>query len=346
MIVSMAGQPFLDAGDEDSAGRLNILGIGIVEERLYRALLADPRAPVSALAASIGVSIVRARQAVRALRRAGMLSTRAGHADAFVPAPPDVAVAALISRRQQDLEQARLYALQLLADFRAGTRFEQPTQLVEVISDPEAIGRRAVQLMRGAGKEILMFDKPPYLGTPDNPDEFDSLARGVRWRAVYSVESLDIPGQLAQLGRLRRAGERARVSAEVPIKLVIADRQVALLPGALDEPSAVNTAILVHPGSLLMALVLLFDSVWERGLRPDLSAAAGAANDTADAPDHTVLPLLAAGMKDEAIARQLGVSLRTVRRWIANLMSDYGVVTRFQLGLAAARLAASRDEEL
>jgi len=81
MIVSMAGQPFLDAGDEDSAGRLNILGIGIVEERLYRALLSDPRAPVSALAASIGVSIVRARHAVRALRRAGMLSTRAGHAD-------------------------------------------------------------------------------------------------------------------------------------------------------------------------------------------------------------------------------------------------------------------------
>jgi DNA-binding CsgD family transcriptional regulator len=220
---------------------------------------------------------------------------------------------------------------------------DQPTHLVEVLTDREAIGRRASQLMRGASQEILMFDKPPYLGSPDNPDEFDALARGVRWRAVYSVESLDIPGQLASMESLRRAGERARVSAEVPIKLVIADRQLALLPGALDAPSMVNTAILVHPGSLLIALGMLFDSVWERGLPPNLSGA-GTAAETSDAEDRSVLPLLAAGMKDEAIARQLGVSLRTVRRWISGLMNDYGVVTRFQLGMVAARLAADDED--
>jgi DNA-binding GntR family transcriptional regulator len=42
-------------------------------------------------------------------------------------------------------------------------------------------------------------------------------------------------------------------------------------------------------------------------------------------------------MKDEAIARQLGVSLRTARRWLANLMAERGVTTRFQLGLTVAR---------
>jgi DNA-binding NarL/FixJ family response regulator len=45
------------------------------------------------------------------------------------------------------------------------------------------------------------------------------------------------------------------------------------------------------------------------------------------------------GLKDEAIARFLGVGLRTVRRRIAALMSIHGVDTRFQLG---ASLAASR----
>jgi DNA-binding NarL/FixJ family response regulator len=50
-----------------------------------------------------------------------------------------------------------------------------------------------------------------------------------------------------------------------------------------------------------------------------------------------VLELLQLGMKDETIARQLGVSLRTVRRRIAALMDDLGVDTRFQAGLEAAR---------
>jgi sugar-specific transcriptional regulator TrmB len=344
MIVSMAGRGYVDAAGGDSAGRLDVLGIGAVEERLYRALLADPRAHLADLAATAGVSLARARQAARVLERSGMLSPRSGRPGGFVPAPPDVAVAALISRRHQDLEQARLYAEQLLDDFRAGSRFEQTAQLFEVINDPQAIGRRAEQLMRGAHEEVLIFDKPPYLGSLDNPDEYDALARGVRWRAVYSVESLDVPDQLARLERLHRAGERARVSADVPIKLVVADRRLALLPVAIDEPSAVNTAILVHPGSLLVALVMLFDSVWERGLRPNLSAA-GPLSSEADKTDHSILPLLAAGMKDEAIARQLGVSLRTVRRWISGLMSDYGVVTRFQLGVAAARVANSDEDE-
>jgi DNA-binding NarL/FixJ family response regulator len=42
-------------------------------------------------------------------------------------------------------------------------------------------------------------------------------------------------------------------------------------------------------------------------------------------------------MKDEAIARYLGVSLRTVRRRVAHLMAVNGVDTRFQLGWALAR---------
>ena len=47
--------------------------------------------------------------------------------------------------------------------------------------------------------------------------------------------------------------------------------------------------------------------------------------------------MLGAGLKDEAIARYLGCSLRTVRRRIAALMDRHGADTRFQLGLAVAQ---------
>ena len=50
-----------------------------------------------------------------------------------------------------------------------------------------------------------------------------------------------------------------------------------------------------------------------------------------------LLAQLADGAKDEQIARKLDVSLRTVRRRIAALMTDLGVDTRFQAGVEAAR---------
>ena len=53
--------------------------------------------------------------------------------------------------------------------------------------------------------------------------------------------------------------------------------------------------------------------------------------------DPKLVELLELGLKDEAIARYLGVSLRTVRRRVAHLMAVNGVDTRFQLGWALAR---------
>ena len=52
---------------------------------------------------------------------------------------------------------------------------------------------------------------------------------------------------------------------------------------------------------------------------------------------RTILRLLADGLKDEAIARRLGMSLRTTRRHVADILSELNVSSRFQAGVAAAR---------
>ncbi len=297
------------------------------------------------LATRVEVGIARARQAVSRLERCGLLSRRPGVPARFVPAPPDVAVGALIAQRQDELERARLLADGLVADFHRGTRYEHTSQVIEIISGPDAINQRAVQLMRSAESEVMIFDKPPYIGAPDNPDELATLARGVRWRAVYSTESLQGPGQLATITRFRDAGEQARLSPLVPTKMAIADRRLALLPLTIDRPATEETAILVHPSSMLSMLTMHFDSVWERSIPFDqyVNGRTSPAQPN-DHPDRQVLQLLAAGMKDEAIARQLGVSLRTARRWIAHVMADRGVTTRFQLGLIVAREMSAADQ--
>jgi DNA-binding NarL/FixJ family response regulator len=49
------------------------------------------------------------------------------------------------------------------------------------------------------------------------------------------------------------------------------------------------------------------------------------------------LTLLLLGLTDAAAGAQLGVSLRTVQRRVAELMDEVGVTTRIQLGAEAVR---------
>ena len=50
-----------------------------------------------------------------------------------------------------------------------------------------------------------------------------------------------------------------------------------------------------------------------------------------------LLRQLASGAQDEQIARTLGISLRTVRRRVADLLIELGVDSRFQAGVEAVR---------
>ena len=69
--------------------------------------------------------------------------------------------------------------------------------------------------------------------------------------------------------------------------------------------------------------------------RSPLPRTAGARS--AEARDRTILALLAAGAPDATIARQTGVSQRTVERRVRALMDQLGAGTRFQAGVQAAR---------
>ena len=71
-----------------------------------------------------------------------------------------------------------------------------------------------------------------------------------------------------------------------------------------------------------------------RGLpRAPSSAARGHYGDR----EARVLALLSAGAADSTVARQLGISQRTVERDIRKMMDDLNATTRFQAGVQAAR---------
>ena len=55
------------------------------------------------------------------------------------------------------------------------------------------------------------------------------------------------------------------------------------------------------------------------------------------------MPLLAAGLQDVTVARQLGIATRTVERRMQTLMRELSATTRFQAGWLAAQRELGRQ---
>jgi hypothetical protein len=145
----------------------------------------------------------------------------------------------------------------------------------------------------------------------------------------------------AQRAHLRSgpAAIQVRISSSpLPHETIILDRRVAILAG---QPSPGGREYTVTSSPVLVGGVYsLFSAAWEaatdldaylRGEAPELAPEA-----------REILRALGTGLTDEAAARQLGTSLRTYRRRVAELMAALEAGSRFQAGLRAAELRLAR----
>jgi predicted transcriptional regulator/DNA-binding CsgD family transcriptional regulator len=322
--------PADDATTRSGPG-LTALGLSAFDESVYRALLGHADVAPAELATGVGATAARVDRSLDRLRELGLVSRLSGRRRRYTAADPEAAIEALIRSRTADLERVRSVTVELAAQFHAAQRAGGHGDAVELVHGSEQLGRWFVRLQQQVREEMLVLDRPPYALAASNPVEPVSLAQGVRWRAVYAPEALEIPGALDEITDLARRGERGRVLPGLPLKLAIADAKVALLPLSFDLASA--QVAIVHESTLLTALVELFQTYWE------LAVPIGDDSETEPVDDDTrrLLALLASGLKDDAIARQLGLSTRTMRRRMRELLDELSAANRFQAGVRAAR---------
>jgi DNA-binding Lrp family transcriptional regulator len=313
-------------------GLLAPLGVSELDERVYRTLLGTPEANQQELADAVDETVARVAPALRRLEALGLVGRLGGRPRRYVPALPDVAIDALLHSRQRRLLQARAAIPELTSEYRAG-RHDDPGALVEILTGEVAVAQRFAELQHSCRDELLLFDRPPYVASPDNPQQGSVLGRGVRWRTIYASRSLDRSGAREHVDGLMTAGEEARVLPDLPMKLLVVDRRVALLPLTLG--SELRQSAVIHRSTLLDAMVTLFEVFWERAM--PLTSGAAAADDRLAAEDRRLLSLLVMGAKDEAIARDLDIGVRTLRRRMQRLLQTLGAETRFQAGMQAVR---------
>ncbi|MFF7153933.1 hypothetical protein [Streptomyces sp. NPDC008139] len=242
---------------------------------------------------------------------------------------PQHAVETLVRARTVELDRVRVASAELSRLF-AATQHGHAAE-AEIIHGSEALGRWFVRLQQEAREEVRALDRPPYALTTSNPVEESALGKGVTYRVVYAPEALEWPGVLDDIRHLVGRGEQARVLPGIRVEVAIADRRIAPMPLSLDL-SDVRAAV-IRRSALLDALVEYWQLRWQQAA--PLNAPA---EDPLAEEDRLMLSLLVGGLKDEAIARQPGWSIRTMRRRMSSLHERLGVVTnRFQAGVVATR---------
>ncbi|MFG2053375.1 helix-turn-helix domain-containing protein [Micromonospora sp. NPDC048930] len=309
---------------------LEPLGVRPEDETVYRELLSRPEASQRDLAVALDRDAAEVGSSLSRLEELGLVHRLPGQPARMRAARPDVAVDALVDRRREELARTQLAARNLLAEMPAEERF-RPEEIVEVLVGGAAIAARFEHLLSTTRHELMVLDRPPYVADPRRSDNSVRrlLRAKVRVRGIYAPEALELPGALEEVQDAAGAGEQSRVHSDLPMKLAIGDRRLAILP--LGAQSA-DAAVCIRPSTLLDALVQLFELLWAQ------ATPIVAPTQEGNFSDRQLAALLASGAKDDVVARRLGTSTRTLSRRIAELMDHLHVRTRFQAGVQAVRL--------
>jgi len=343
---------------EDSEGSdvLSILGLDEPTERVYHELVLTGPASIEALALRLGLAREAVAESVEILE--GKSLANRNPVGLVQTAPPQLALGALLTAQRHALGQAELTAAALDEAYHAASA-QNAHDLVQIVVGAEQVMQRLEHLQLNAETELLALVQAQVEIPETCEGEAESLAvqRGVSYRVVIERAGLNGPTSANALSSAVPVGEQLRVIDMLPTKMVIADRCTVMLPlslpGSTDSDLAGSrlpaspqraddgpVALISRAPALVSAMIGLFESIWQRALpvRKD-----GDETLVVDEPgialptalDLRILSLLLVGATDAAIAKQLGLGLRTVQRRVAHMMELAEVSTRLQLGWQA-----------
>ncbi|MGW8764873.1 LuxR C-terminal-related transcriptional regulator [Streptomyces sp. NPDC055815] len=321
--------------------------------RVYTALLArDPARPPAHpadLAAELDLPLARVESAVSALGDMGLL--RRTPERAVLPVAPDEAVQRTLGpleremrARRQHMERTREQLMAFMPLYESHllrlTHLRQ-AEYVELLTDLRAVREAITELGRTCEREVMTAQpgggrRAEVLEEAVARDE-ELLRRGVRMRVLYQHTARFSSGTCAYVERVGRLGAQVRTLDDEFMRMLVFDRSTAVIP-VPDDPHA---AVLIREPHVVAFMVGAYERLWLEALPFETEWDRQTIMDISDELKQTIVRLLTEGLTDAAIARRLGLSVRSCRRHVADVMAALGAESRFQAGY----LLAQQDRE-
>lgn len=262
-------------------------------------------------------------------------------ADWLRPVPPSVALAERLHPIERDIADRRRLSIKLADAFEPFLALAQSGTTDHSITVLEGSARinTALNLATAQCRTEMLTVQP----SDDRYSEHSLLQglerdkplieRGVRIRTLYQHTARYSPEKLAYVAQLSKGKAEYRTIDELVERLIICDETVAFIPTRDDQQVALE---LRHPG-LVRYLTKVFEFMWVRSVPLNAGAPYEAAAGGITDIQHSIAKLLVEGHVDEAIARRLGMNVRTCRAHIAKIAATLGSGSRAQLGYLIAQ---------
>lgn len=317
---------------------------------VYRSVLDAPASP-TVLANRSGLSDVELSAVLDRLMQLRLIQSSVAHTGAYEAVSPDLAAAELVARTEEQaktlLRQSESLRRELggLAPlYREARRRRLAVSGSEVVTDSVEVRKRLQEIALSAQQTVLAAH--PTMGGPEALAaglalDRALLDRGVSYRSIFPHTALRQQHGRDHIRALRSLGAHIRTAPIIPARLLIVDAEVAIIPL---PPEMGPGAALVRDVPVIAFLTGIFEHTWERAAATEDDEAPGYLFEEVEL---AILAELAQGRTDELIARRLGISTRTLRRYLTSLAERLGTETRFQMGMAAfaAGLVGRRADE-
>ncbi|MEU3253304.1 helix-turn-helix transcriptional regulator [Streptomyces sp. NPDC006997] len=264
------------------------------------------------------------------------------------PVLPSVALAQRLTPIEREISEHRRLSIALTEAFEPFmTLSTQETGSGHSITVVEGLDRinAALDLATAECKAEMLTVQPSGRSTEKRLLEAlerdkTLIERGVRIRTLYQHTARYSPERLAYVDRFANGRAEYRTIDELVERLIICDETVAFIPVRDDRQIALE---LRHRG-LVRYLIKVFEFMWNRAVPLSAGAPYETAPDGITEIQHSIAKLLVEGHVDEAIARRLGMNVRTCRAHIAKLASALGSGSRAQLGYLIAQSGILNQE--
>ncbi|GHF92586.1 helix-turn-helix transcriptional regulator [Streptomyces thermodiastaticus] len=259
---------------------------------------------------------------------------------------PSYGMRVLLQREQKELArrqhciQHNTTVLDAIAAEYAAARKSAHADSIERLHNSDDIRTRLEALAESCRHEVLAFHLAGGL-TEESVEDSRSLseravARGVRFRSIYIDSSMHDRVIRSHAQWMVEHNCEVRTAPSLPMRLLIVDTTAAVVSGLPGQGTA--SALLFSSRPVVLAMRALFEAYWEHADRfPHEVAPCLTLPDEITPQERKLLELLANGLTDSAVARTLGISVRTERRKMAELMKRLGASSRFAAGVEATR---------
>ncbi len=238
-----------------------------------------------------------------------------------------------LRRRRRQMQDQHDGLAALMPVYLQARQHAFPQGTIDHLPDKFAVRTLLTDVIDSCHSEVLVSKHggafPPAALREALPRDLALLRRGIRMRSLYQhATRFDQPTR-THAEHLVAAGAEVRTLPEVLPQMIVVDQALALLPARS------GGALIIREPDVLAYLLDVFERDWANAT--PYATGPHATQAVSQTMKQAILVMLAKGLKDDTIARRLGISLRTCRRHVSELLDTLGAHSRFEAGVIAER---------